>query len=105
MEKLDSNTLYRELRNNIYSLEREVRYVSGVDRVDVRNYDVSSVGFSFRLQVRLNDGASRRWAESDIKNKIESFVNNMIYGLSRNYDVSDWRYPRFWIDIDFEGGQ
>ena len=106
MERLDSTTVDRALRNHIYSLERKIRYVSGVDSVDIRYYSAGYGSITLRMRVKLYENASRRWAESDIKNAVVSYFNSEILDeLSREYDVSSWRYPNVYLDIDFEGGQ
>lgn len=104
MERLDSVTVSRLLRDNIYSLERRIRYVSGVKNADIRYYDAGACSISLRMNVELYDNTSRRWAESDIKREVLSFINDMINGLSRLYDTSNWRNPNLWLDIDFTGG-
>ena len=104
MEKLDRNTASRTLRDKIYSLERDLRYLSGIKYVDIRYYDTGYSSITLRMKVELYEDASRRWAESDIKRKVESFVSDMIHELSRDYDTSSWYNPNIWLDIDFEGG-
>lgn len=105
MEKLDRNIVSRALRDKIYSLERELRFVSGVKHVDIRYYDAGYSSVTLRMKVELYENTSRRWAESDIRRKVELFVGDIIYSLSREYDTSSWYNPNIWLDIDFEGGK